>query len=102
MTAINRPERIVVVGAGHGGGTAAATLRQLEFEGELVVIGAEPVGPYHRPPLSKSLLKGGLEQPLQPKEFYRDQRIELRTSTRVVSIDRARQTVSLVDGETVP
>src|ERR1700760_147139 len=102
MPAASGPGRIVVVGAGHGGGTAAATLRQQGFEGEIVVIGAEPVGPYHRPPLSKSLLKGELEQPLLPKEFYRDQRIALRTATRVVSIDRSAQTVSLVDGEVVP
>jgi 3-phenylpropionate/trans-cinnamate dioxygenase ferredoxin reductase subunit len=102
MSTANGPDRIVVVGAGHGGGTAAATLRQQGFEGEVVVIGAEPVGPYHRPPLSKSLLKGELEQPLLPNQFYREQRIELRTATRVVSVDRAGQSVSLVDGEAVP
>ncbi len=102
MSATNEPGRIVVVGAGHGGGTAAATLRQQGFDGEVVVIGAEPVGPYHRPPLSKSLLKGELEQPLLPNEFYREQRIELRTSTRVVSLDRAARSVSLLHGEIVP
>ncbi|MGH2970249.1 MAG: FAD-dependent oxidoreductase, partial [Solirubrobacteraceae bacterium] len=48
------PRTIVVVGAGHGGGTAAAVLRQQGFTGEIVLLGAEPVGPYHRPPLSKS------------------------------------------------
>ncbi len=101
MATTSPPGRIVVVGAGHGGGTAAATLRQQGFEGEVVMIGAEPVGPYHRPPLSKSLLKGELEQPLLPAEFYRDQRIELRTGTRVVAIDRAAQAISLVDGEAV-
>src|SRR4051812_25467489 len=87
--------RIVVVGAGHGGGTAAAVLRQQGYAGEIVVVGAEPVGPYHRPPLSKSLLKGELEQPLQPSTFYADQRIELRTRTRVAAIDREARTVRL-------
>src|SRR5947199_10695425 len=95
-------QRIVIVGAGHGGGTVAAMLRQQGFAGEVVLIGAEPVGPYHRPPLSKSLLKGELEQPLQPKEFYRDQRIDLRTSTRAVTIDREAGAVQLLRGEPVP
>ena len=94
--------RIVIVGAGHGGGTAAATLRQQGFGGEIELIGAEPVGPYHRPPLSKQLLKGELEEPLLPQYFYREQNITLRTSTRVVAIDRDAQKVLLSHGESVP
>jgi len=96
-----RVQRIVVVGAGHGGGTAGAVLRQQGFAGEIVVIGDEPVGPYHRPPLSKSLLKGELEQPLQPADFYAEQGIELRTHTSVVAVDPESRQVELVDGETV-
>ncbi len=93
--------RVVVVGAGHGGGTAAAVLRQQGFDGEVVLIGDEPVGPYHRPPLSKSLLKGELEQPLHPSTFYAEQRIDLRTRTRVAGIDREARAVLLADGTTV-
>jgi 3-phenylpropionate/trans-cinnamate dioxygenase ferredoxin reductase subunit len=93
--------RIVIVGAGHGGGTAAAMLRQQGFGGEVILFGSEPVGPYHRPPLSKSMLKGELEQPLQPKDFYREQRIDLRVSTPVVAIDREAGAVQLLDGEMV-
>jgi 3-phenylpropionate/trans-cinnamate dioxygenase ferredoxin reductase component len=99
---MQEPRRIVIVGAGHGGGTVAAVLRQQGFDGEVILIGAEPVGPYHRPPLSKSLLKGGLEQPLQPRDFYREQGIELRTGTRVDAIDRQAKTICLGDGEVVP
>jgi 3-phenylpropionate/trans-cinnamate dioxygenase ferredoxin reductase subunit len=93
---------IVIVGAGHGGGTAAAMLRQQGFEGDVSIFGSEPTGPYHRPPLSKSLLKGELEQPLLPRDFYRDQRIDLRVSTRVVEVDREIGAVRLLGGETVP
>jgi 3-phenylpropionate/trans-cinnamate dioxygenase ferredoxin reductase subunit len=51
-------KRIVIVGAGHAGGTAATLLRQYGHEGEITLIGEEPVAPYQRPPLSKAYLKG--------------------------------------------
>lgn len=49
---------IVVVGAGHAGGRCALTLRELGFEGGIVVVGEESELPYERPPLSKEMLTG--------------------------------------------
>ncbi|MBO9500947.1 FAD-dependent oxidoreductase [Brevundimonas sp. A19_0] len=97
--------RIVIVGAGHAGGSAAALLRQYGFEGEVVLIGEEPVAPYQRPPLSKALLKGEGEEEdllLRPADFYVEQNIEMRLGQTVTAIDRAGKTVLLADGETVP
>jgi 3-phenylpropionate/trans-cinnamate dioxygenase ferredoxin reductase subunit len=68
-TTIHEPARVVVVGAGHGGATVAALLRQHGFAGAVVLIGDEPVGPYHRPPLSKAFLDDAFEQPLKPEAF---------------------------------
>ncbi len=48
-----RPRDVVIVGAGHAGGTAATCLRQYGFAGNITLIGDEPVAPYQRPPLSK-------------------------------------------------
>lgn len=96
--------RIVIVGAGHAGGSAAALLRQYGFEGEVVLIGEEPVAPYQRPPLSKALLKGEGEEEdllLRPTDFYVEQNIELRLGQTVTAIDRAGKTVVLADGGTV-
>jgi 3-phenylpropionate/trans-cinnamate dioxygenase ferredoxin reductase subunit len=101
VASAEQPRRIVIVGAGHGGGTAAALLRQQGFSGEVILIGAEPVGPYHRPPLSKSLMKGELEQPLLPQAFYREQGIELRVGVGVASIDRQAHEIRLRDGESL-
>ena len=50
--------RVVIVGAGHAGGSAAALLRQYGWQGPVTLIGAEPVPPYQRPPLSKAWLQG--------------------------------------------
>jgi NADPH-dependent 2,4-dienoyl-CoA reductase/sulfur reductase-like enzyme len=57
-------ERIVVVGASLAGFHAARELRELGFDGDVTVLGAEPHAPYDRPPLSKELLAGrrGAEQ----------------------------------------
>ncbi len=96
--------RIVIVGAGHAGGSAAALLRQYGFDGEVVLIGEEPVAPYQRPPLSKALLKGEGEEEdllLRPADFYVEQNIQMRLGQTVTAIDRAGKQVVLSDGETV-
>ena len=53
--------RVVVVGASIGGLTAAETLREEGYSGEIVLIGDEPHLPYNRPPLSKQILAGEWE-----------------------------------------
>ena len=50
--------RIVVVGGSLAGHRAAQTLRDLGYDGELTVVGAEPHLPYDRYPLSKAYLTG--------------------------------------------
>ena len=50
--------RIVVLGAGHGGGEVVAALRAGGFDGPLTLVGDEATPPYQRPPLSKSFLLG--------------------------------------------
>ena len=96
-----QPPRIVIVGAGHAGGTAAALLRQYGHAGEIVLIGSEPVAPYQRPPLSKAFLKGETDEEslkLKPDAFYVEHGIDLRLGTRVEAIDRAAKNVALGGG----
>ena len=52
---------VVIVGAGHAGVQAAASLREQGFDGEVVLLSAEKNLPYQRPPLSKAFLKGEME-----------------------------------------
>jgi 3-phenylpropionate/trans-cinnamate dioxygenase ferredoxin reductase subunit len=95
---------VVIVGAGHAGGTAAALLRQYGYQGPITIIGAEPVAPYQRPPLSKAWLKGEADAEalmLRPLSFYAEQRIELILNVEVTAIDRAANTLSLADGKQV-
>ncbi|WP_280424519.1 NAD(P)/FAD-dependent oxidoreductase [Nocardia carnea] len=89
---------IVIVGAGHGGATLAALLRQAGHTGGVVLVGAEQHHPYHRPPLSKKFTGAEVHQPLRPAEFYPDNAIDLRRGVRVTEIDRAAMRVRLSDG----
>ncbi|WP_439031285.1 NAD(P)/FAD-dependent oxidoreductase [Gordonia terrae] len=97
MSPTDRP--IVIVGAGHGGTTLAALLRQSGFDRPVVMIGSEPHPPYHRPPLSKKFGGPQVCQPLRPPEFYADNAIELRTATTVTGIDRLDKYVQLSTGD---
>ncbi len=95
---------IVIVGAGHAGGTCAAQLRQNGFDGDITLIGAEPSPPYQRPPLSKAWLKGEVEADallLRPESFYADQRVTLRTGTEVTGLNRITKTLTLADGSSL-
>jgi 3-phenylpropionate/trans-cinnamate dioxygenase ferredoxin reductase component len=95
---------MVIVGAGHAAGQAAASLRQERHEGEIVIIGDEPHIPYQRPPLSKQYLSGehGLEKVhLRPARFYADKGITVKTGVRVEQIDIAAHTVTTDTGEVI-
>lgn len=97
-------QHVVIVGAGHAGGTAAILLRQFGHAGPITLVGAEPVVPYQRPPLSKAFLKGKTDAEalkLRPDVFYGTQDIELKLSTEVLSLDRSARVLTLGDGCTL-
>ena len=98
-------ERVVIVGAGHAGGSAAAFLRQFGHSGPIVLIGEEPVLPYQRPPLSKAWLKGEADEEalqLRPADYYEAENIELHLGVHAVSLHRRSRTVHLSNGNVVP
>ncbi|MBU1538733.1 MAG: FAD-dependent oxidoreductase [Alphaproteobacteria bacterium] len=93
--------KVLIIGAGHAGGTAAALLRQYGHEGPIVLAGEEPAAPYQRPPLSKAWLKGEADLEallLRPEVFYAEHDIELRTGVTATAIDAAGRTVTFADG----
>jgi 3-phenylpropionate/trans-cinnamate dioxygenase ferredoxin reductase component len=58
---MTEPARVVVVGAGLAGLRVAEELRAKGYGGALTLIGAEQRPPYDRPPLSKKMLTGELD-----------------------------------------
>ncbi|MDO8904269.1 NAD(P)/FAD-dependent oxidoreductase [Hydrogenophaga sp.] len=92
---------IVIVGAGQAGVMTAETLRSGGFEGAITLLGDEPHGPYHRPPLSKAWLAGEIEAAqlvMRAPEMLARKHIDLRTGVTVKAIDRNVRTVILGDG----
>jgi 3-phenylpropionate/trans-cinnamate dioxygenase ferredoxin reductase subunit len=95
---------VVIVGAGHAAGQAAASLRQAKYEGDITMIGDEPHIPYQRPPLSKAYLKGdqGADKVyLRAESFYTDRSIAMKLSTSATAIDTKAKTVALSSNETL-
>lgn len=100
----NRMTHVVVIGAGQAGSSLVAKLRTEGFEGEITLVGAEPVPPYQRPPLSKAYLLGEMAEErlyLRPASYYTEHNITLRLDTRATDIDASAREVRLSDGTTL-
>lgn len=97
------PAPVVIAGAGQAGLQVAVSLRQLGFDGEIILIGDEPGLPYQRPPLSKAYLKEGEAERLvlRNAEFFDEHRIELIDNTRIETIDRKARSVKLGGGREI-
>jgi NADPH-dependent 2,4-dienoyl-CoA reductase/sulfur reductase-like enzyme len=90
---------------GYAAANAAAAIRERDALGRILVLTAEGFLPYERPPLSKQLL---FDDSVTPEEtfahdqsFYAEKKIEVRTKTRVIAIDRGARTVQSQNGETL-
>ncbi|TIO89256.1 MAG: NAD(P)/FAD-dependent oxidoreductase, partial [Mesorhizobium sp.] len=80
---------VVIVGAGHAGVQAAASLREEGYDGPVILIGDENEPPYHKPPLSKTFIKDAdaKPQPLRGEAFYSGNAIDYRPGVWIDRID---------------
>ncbi|GAB5455082.1 MAG: NAD(P)/FAD-dependent oxidoreductase [Henriciella sp.] len=93
--------RIVIVGGGFGGASAAQTLVQLLRSADITLI--EPNDNYTACPFSNLVI--GIDRPLAAQEFTYD-RLETkgvkRIAARAQSVDATAQMIELQDGSAVP
>ena len=91
---------VVIIGAGHGGVQAAASLREEGYDGRILLIGDEAELPYHKPPLSKSFIKDAAAKPqiLRAEAFYSGASIDLLLGESVESLDPAAKRLKLASG----
>ena len=95
---------VVIVGAGHGGSQAAIALRQMGFDGSILMIGRDPELPYERPPLTKDYLAG--EKPFErmlvrPAAFWAERNIALMPGVNVAKVDGSAKTLTVSGDRTV-
>jgi 3-phenylpropionate/trans-cinnamate dioxygenase ferredoxin reductase subunit len=82
------PEHVVVVGAGLAGLRTIEELRSRDYAGRVTLIGAEARLPYDRPPLSKKLMTGAVD----------DTTLRHDLDTLQVRLRLAERAVGLADG----
>lgn len=98
---MNRGEKLVIIGGGPAGLATARAYRASGGGASVEILSTEPYPPYNRPPLTKEYLRGETQRddlPLENKNFYTDNAIDLRLLTTAIAIDRERRIV-LTEGE---
>lgn len=96
--------KYLLVGGGLASHSAAEAIRAIDPTGSILMLGQEPLRPYHRSPLSKSFLRR--ERPrtelfARDGEWFTAHNIELRTGRRVAQLDVARRAAASDDGEEI-
>ena len=77
--------KYVIIGGGMTGDSAITGIRELDLNGSILLISAEPNQPYNRPPLTKGLWKGkALDSIWRNTE---EKNADILLNTNVVSID---------------
>jgi 3-phenylpropionate/trans-cinnamate dioxygenase ferredoxin reductase subunit len=94
---------VVIIGAGHGGVQAAASLREEGYDGRITLIGDEAELPYHKPPLSKTFIKDEEAKPqiLRAEAFFSGASIDLLLGERVAKLDPAAGRLKLASGKEI-
>ncbi|MFI0433526.1 MAG: FAD-dependent oxidoreductase [Candidatus Nanopelagicales bacterium] len=80
---------VVVVGAGLAGGRTCAELRAQGYDGRIVLLGAEALPPYDRPPLSKREVGGTVGPPDHLGLDLGDLEVDFRPLMRATSLSGA-------------
>ena len=99
---VSDEDRVVIVGAGPAGLSAARGYREAGGEAEVVLLGAEPHHPYERPPLTKEYLRGehGRDELfMEPASRYRELGIDLRLGCTAAELDPGTPAVVTEEGE---
>ena len=94
----------VIVGSGAAGTAAAVALRRLGFDGRILFIGPEALGPYDRTALSKFVLSGEMAPadipPLREPGWWTEHDVE-RISAVTVRVDAAAKRIQMADGSSI-
>ncbi|MFH1153077.1 MAG: FAD-dependent oxidoreductase [Pseudomonadota bacterium] len=96
--------RYVIVGNGIAGISAAEAIRELDREGQVIMVSEEDTLPYSRPMISH-VLEGSQPQEklsIRSPDFYQAMAITPVLGQRVRSLDADQRTITLADGRVIP
>ena len=96
-------KRIVIVGSGIAAVTAIKTIREIDLDSEIYLIGQEKFYPYNRIRLSKGIFDELDENNIliKKKEWYQQNKVEIFINTKVENIDIDSLELLLGDGSKV-
>jgi 3-phenylpropionate/trans-cinnamate dioxygenase ferredoxin reductase component len=96
-----RDNGVVIVGGGLAAQRCAEGLRRRGYEAPVRIVCAESDPPYDRPPLSKQVLAGSVEEgtvAYRPAWWYEEKQVELLLGARAERLDPETRTVALDSG----
>lgn len=96
---------VLIVGGGLAGQRCAETLRRRGYAGPVRMLCAESEPPYDRPPLSKGVLAGSVEEAatgFRPAHWYVENEVELMLGSRAAGLEPGARRVFLAGGEPMP
>ncbi len=89
--------KYLIIGGGMTGDAAVKGIRELDADGSIVMVSAEPNPPYSRPPLTKDLWKGKAEEKIWKKTS--EQNADIFLNTKVKKIDPLAKSATLESGD---
>ncbi|PSR32694.1 MAG: ferredoxin reductase [Sulfobacillus benefaciens] len=102
MQTCSRP--IVIIGAGIAGASAAESLRNEGFDGQILMFDKGKDMPYDRPPLSKEYLLEGVNSSIMlwDGDRHADLNVDVELNTAIERVDLAQRAVIASDGRRWP
>ena len=100
----DRSVDFLLIGGGIASAACAQALREEGADGSIMLVGREPLAPYHRPPVSKGYLRGEESKEyvlVLPEGWWADNHVELVTRTSVMSLDTDARVAKLSSKEEV-
>ena len=98
-------QKVLIIGASHGGISMAEQLRKQGFDGAITLIDREASMPMERPPLSKAWLLAAADEEksggflMRQPEWFQENKVEFKKGCDAVSADPVAKTVTLANGD---
>ena len=93
--------KIVIVGAGPAGVSAAETIRAYDNEAEIVMLSAEPYLPYSPPAMADHFIHGSDAHLWRGEDWPQQTDVHYRKGVEVTRIEPDEHLLQLKDGETI-